>query len=66
MKNVIVVADWFIDEGEKLVQLLTEHSDKIEIVYFEKKFYSPETVLANLTQSPSGMGEMNVNVIASF
>lgn len=49
MKNIIVVADWFIDEGEKLVQLLADHKEKIEIVYFEKKFYSPETVLANLT-----------------
>lgn len=48
MKNIIVIADWFIDQGEKLVQFLNDHKENIEIVYFEGKFYNPETVLNNL------------------
>ncbi len=29
MKNIIVVADWFIDQGEKLVQFLNDHKENI-------------------------------------
>ena len=48
MKNVIVVADWFIENNsEKFLEFITVFQDKIESIYFNGEFYSVENTLKN-------------------
>lgn len=48
MKNMIVVADWFIeDHSQKFLEFITTHQSKIESIYFNGEFYSVENTLKN-------------------
>ena len=49
MKNVIVVADWFMkqDIPNEFLGFITELQDSIHSIYFDGEFYSVENTLKN-------------------
>ena len=49
MKNVIVVADWFMskDDSMSFLNFIAKFEDVIESIYFNGEFYSVENTLKN-------------------
>lgn len=48
MKNIIVVADWFIENNsKKFLEFITDFQDNIKSIYFNGEFYSVENTLKN-------------------
>ena len=48
MKNVIVVADFFMGQNEvSITDFILNHQDKIETIYYDGDFYSVEKTLEN-------------------
>jgi hypothetical protein len=48
MKNMIVVADFFMDQDEvSIVDFILKHQNVIKSIYFNGEFYSVEKTLEN-------------------